>query len=95
MEVLATAVVIIFMDRGIPAGAWGYGSRFFDMDEKEFYKRYGIISFPRTLLGICVCLSAGLSRIFPISRNVGDLTTISLAVLFGISALIDVLRTRK
>jgi hypothetical protein len=95
MKLLLTIIGILLADRAIPYGAWGYGVKFFKIDEREFLRRYGLISFPRTLLAAGVCVAAGLDLIFPISKDLQSFLMVSLTVLFGVAALVDVWKARR
>jgi hypothetical protein len=92
MRLLIMIGIVLLTDRAIPAGAWAYGVKFYTINEHEFYRRYGLIAFPRTLLEVAVCVSLGLNLILPISIDVQQLVTISLFIIFVTSALLDVWR---
>jgi len=90
MKFLLTIIGIILADRAIPYGAWGYGAKFYKMHEREFFRRYGLISFPRTFFGVTTCVAAGLNLILPISADIQGLLMIVFSILFGMAALFDV-----
>jgi hypothetical protein len=85
-------ILVAVGDRAIPYGAWGYGVKYFQMAEREFFKRYGLISFPRTLLGAFACLSTGLGLLLPSSENWLAVAGLIFLVLFVLSAMVDVWR---
>lgn len=90
MKLLLMIIVVIVGDRAIPYGAWGYGVKYFKMDEREFFRRYGLISFPRTALGVLACIATGIGLVFPIIESWLFASALAFLFLFVASALFDV-----
>ncbi len=95
MTVLLMTIGMIIMDRTFPGNVWRFAPQMFDGDLRDVYKRYGFVSFPRTLLALCVCISSASNRVFDISETAYAIIVTVFAVLFGVSASLDVWRARK
>jgi len=95
MKFLFMVVVTIMADRAFPASARRFGGSFFQTTPEEFYRKYGLFSFPRTALAVCICISSGLDLIFSININVQAIITIFFVILYSVSASVDVVRARK
>ena len=65
MQVIGFALLFLIAERSIPYGVWGYACRASPYTEEEFIAKYGLISFPRTLLGIAMVLSGGFDYLLP------------------------------
>lgn len=95
MKFLAIVIVVIIVDRCMPLSVWGWTAWDYKIDLTEFYRRYRLFAFPRTFLGVCVCLSVGIHWVVPISEDTEGLITIAFMVLFGISGAVDVFKIKK
>ena len=95
MKLLFMIVFLAMADRAIPASARRFGGNFFQTSPDEFWRKYGIFSFPRTALAVCVLIVAGLDLVIHIDPTIQGLIAIFFALIYSISASIDTVRARK
>lgn len=90
---LAMLCLFILADRVIPRAAL---SDVHDkVSKKEYLRRYGYVSFPRTLFGILFVLSSGLNYAIEISVDLKTVIEVAIFVIFGVTAAIDAWRVTK
>ena len=95
MKFLFALVFLAAADRAIPANARRFGVGFFATSDEQFYRKYGIIKFPRTLLAVCTCAAFLLHFISPLTQEEEGYIAVVFALLYGISISADVIKARK
>lgn len=63
MKMIAYALLFLVAERAIPYCVWGVAARISPWSEREYIKRYGLISFPRTYLGVLMVLCGGIDDV--------------------------------
>jgi hypothetical protein len=92
MNFLGLLLIVLIYDRAIPAGAGRYSVSALKSDIDGAWREYGLIRFPRTLLGAGVCFCGCLLDFFPNSRDEIGLAGILLMLGFVIAAAWDAWR---
>lgn len=95
MIFIFAVAVVLFLDRIAPAYVTRIWPKGFSMTGAELYRRYGLIKFPRTIIGLTACLPFLAPIFFPISNTICLLISIPLMILFIVFAGIDIFKTRK
>lgn len=95
MKIVFMLVLMIMADRALPAQVRRVAGAYFETTPVEFYKRYGRVSFPRTLFMLLAIASAALEYFLDISQVTEGLIAIFFIVLWTISAAIDTFRARR
>lgn len=95
MKFLFALTFMIMAERAIPASARRFGGAFFETSPRDFYARYGVLSFPRTLLGGLAAASFLLAPLFHADETTEGYAAVAFGLLYAISASVDVLRARK
>lgn len=65
MKVIALVVLFLICERAVPLGVWGYAARLSRRTQREFIEKFGLVSFPRTILGVAMVVSGGLEYLLP------------------------------
>lgn len=92
MNLLLTAVFVVIIDRIVPLCGWGLAAIFFKIDWAVFARRYGAISFPRTVLGVSACIPDAINLLVEIRPAILNLSVAILMSLFVISVALDAYR---
>jgi hypothetical protein len=95
MNFLLITVGLVLMNFAVPYGAWGYGAHYLNLTEREFLKRYGLISLPRALSAALVILTMSAGWALPGDQDWLYLAAILFSALFGASAGYDVWKATK
>jgi hypothetical protein len=86
--------VMLMADRAIPANVRRMGGRSFRTTPEEFWKKYGLVAFPRTLFAVFVCLAASLDLVIPISVDAQGFVLMAFIFLYCASSAADIFRAR-
>ena len=90
---------MIVLDRAFPTLIRMYGVGLFPWPDaenaKEIYRRYGYVSFPRTLFLFISCLSVSMDQFFRVDQTFELVILVVSLILWGIFALFDLLKARK
>lgn len=92
MKLLFVLILVVLSDRAIPAAAWRYGAPYAGITEDTFFKRYGLVAFPRTMFAVCACLIAGLDIVLTIDVTIQGIAVLVLLFIYYVVASIDVWR---
>src|SRR5690242_12077850 len=89
------AVLVATLDRVIPFHARRYAGRYFTVDSKEFWRRYGVISFPRAAFAVLFCVSTQLEYFTPLTHMETGYVAAALIMIWAVSAGVDTFRAGR
>lgn len=99
MTAIATLLLAMafaaLIDRSIPFHVRMYAGRAFRSSSKEYWQRYGLVSFPRTLHGAAFCASTLLDYVTPVAHAEVGYIAAGLVMIFAASAGIDAFRAGR
>lgn len=95
MKFIFAVVVMMMADRALPANVRRFGGKFFEATPEDLWRRYGWVSFPRTLFAVGACLAMAINWLFPIDNTEQGFIAIIFVTLWGVSASIDVFNARR
>ena len=92
------ALLLAFMmaaDRLIPLNVRRFGGSFFKTSSAEFFRRYGLVSFPRTLFCLSVPLMVVVHYYARLTNEQAGLIAVFLAIIYGVTQGLDIFNARK
>lgn len=92
MTLFLTALAVIAIDRMIPVSGWLFGITSYKTSLKEVLRGYKLISFPRTLLAVCVCVPHAVASFIQIDHDILNMVVIVLYFIFAAVAMFDASR---
>jgi hypothetical protein len=94
MKLLFAILFVAVADRLIPCNVRRVAGVYFTASRKEFDDRYDLVAFPRTLVAVLLCLSAGLDLVWSAHAEAEGYVMVFLALLYAVSVTVDTFKGR-
>jgi hypothetical protein len=95
MTFLLWLIGMVLANVAVPYGAWGFGASYLSISEREFIRRYDLLSIPRLALGGLSCLIVGAGSVVPSESGWLNMAGLVCFVLFGALAVYDTMTATR
>ena len=98
LKILFLVVILVVIDRVVPFNIRLYSGKFFQNTSNEFWSKYGVISFPRTIFAVLIVTISLVDSTLRFKENIHIylmVLMIALSAVYGLVIVLDTWRSRK
>ncbi len=95
VKIVLIFLVVCAVDLLLPLKVRWASDQLFSNSVSEMYRKYGLISFPRTLFAALACVAASVAALHLLDERLEIALFLFAMIAWGVCAMFDVFRSRN